>query len=331
MQLGMESKLKVTATARHFFHDPSIRGLFQKHGVQLQETAYGGELDDSRIDSVEMLQIANGSDALIIGKAPISREVISGMPRLKIISVRGVGYDGIDLGAAAEKGVVLTITPGAVDDAVAEYTIGLIIALARGLARADAEMRDGLWSVKVGSELHDRTLGLVGFGGIGRGVAKRASLGLGMRVLVHTRHPDLQAGDVEFSDLEPLISRADFVSLHVPLNEETRGLIGPRELGLMKSSAYLINTARGAIVDEAALHEALSNGRIAGAALDVFEHEPLQRGPFLNLDNVILSPHMAGYTNEGIIKSNRAAALNALSILRGEPTEPSVTVSGDRT
>ena len=120
MQLGMESKLKVTATARHFFHDPSIRGLFQKHGVQLQETAYGGELDDSRIDSVEMLQIANGSDALIIGKAPISREVISGMPRLKIISVRGVGYDGIDLGAAAEKGVELTITPGAVDDAVAE-------------------------------------------------------------------------------------------------------------------------------------------------------------------------------------------------------------------
>ena len=192
-------------------------------------------------------------------------------------------------------------------------------------------MRDGLWSVKVGSELHDRTLGLVGFGRIGRGVAKRASHGFGMRVLVHTRNPDLQAEDVEFSDLEPLVSRADFVSLHVPLNKETRGLIGPRELGLMKSSAYLINTARGAIVDEAALYEALSDGRIAGAALDVFEHEPLQSGPLLNLDNVILTPHMAGYTNEGIIRSNRAAALNALSVLRGKPTEPSVTVSGDPT
>ena len=326
----MDSTLKVTATARHFFYDPSIRDLFQEHEVEIEETSYGGELDDSRIDSGEMLQIASGSDALIVGKAPVSRDVISGLPRLKVISVRGVGYDGIDLRAAAENGVVLTITPGAVDDAVAEYTIGLIIAAARGLARADAEMRDGLWSVKVGSELHDRTLGLVGFGGIGRGVAKRASSGLGMRVLVHTRHPDLRAGDVEFSDLEPLLSRADFISLHVPLNEETRGLIGAKELGLMKSSAYLINTARGAVVDEAALYDVLIQGRIAGAALDVFEHEPFQGGPVLNLDNVVLTPHMAGYTREGILRSNRAAALNALSVLRGEPTEPNVTVSGDR-
>lgn len=326
----MEPKFRVTVTARQFFYDPAIRTLCDDYGFEIDEAGYGGEIEDARIGTTELLQMAQSSDALIVGKAHVNCEAISGLPRLKVISVRGVGYDGIDVAAASERGVTVTITPGCVDDAVAEYTLGLMIAVARGVLRADEHLRAGRWTVVVGSELKAKTLGIVGLGGVGRAVARRASLGFGMRVLAHTRHPDSRAAadvGVELASLETLVSRSDFITLHLPLSEATRGLIGPREFGLMKKSVYLINTARGAIVDEAALYEALSTKRIAGAALDVFSDEPLRGSPLLSLDNVILTPHMAGYTDASIIRANRAALHNALCVLQGLPIKLGVVVN----
>ncbi len=262
-----------------------------------------------------------GFEAVIVGVQRITREMLQNSS-VKIIAKHGVGVDNIDLEAATELGIPVTVTPNANAVSVAELTIGFIFALSKKLI----DLHNTLYQKRqfvsnVGLELHGKTLGIVGFGSIGKEVAKRA-LCLGMRVLVYDPYVEesmLRELKVERAELDELLRQSDFVSLHVPLNESTRHLIDREKLSLMKKTAYLINTARGGVVDEKALAEALKNGQIAGAALDVFDVEPLPPdSPFFDCPNVIMTPHVGAHTHEAILRMNMMAAESILDFFNGK-------------
>lgn len=238
--------------------------------------------------------------------------VFAASPRLRLISIWGTGTDNVDLGAAARRGIAVTNTPGVAAHSVAEHAVALMLAVARSIPQMDAAVRGGEWRRGQSTELRGKTLGIVGLGAIGRAFA-RLGQGIGMRVIAWTVHPDPSLG-FTLVDRDELFRTADVVSLHVRLTPEMRGMVGSRELELMKPGAILINTARGALVDEAALIEALSTGRIAGAGLDVFETEPLPAGhPLTALKNVVLTPHCAGITPEALEAGLRMAVENVLA------------------
>ncbi|MGD9031832.1 MAG: D-glycerate dehydrogenase [Desulfobacteraceae bacterium] len=256
----------------------------------------------------------------------IDRELLDKASRLRMIANYGVGYNNIDLKAASAKGIPVSNTPGVLTDATADITFALILATARRVVEGDKRNREGefkFWAPLhfLGREVSGKTLGIIGLGRIGKAVVRRAR-GFEMRVLYHNRHPmeasqEKQLG-VQYVDLKRLLTEADFVSLHVPLTDQTHHLIGPHELDLMKPSAYLINASRGPVVDEKALVEALKNGKIAGAGLDVYEEEPDLAPGLTDLDNVTLLPHVGSATLETRTKMAQLAADNLLAGLRGE-------------
>jgi D-3-phosphoglycerate dehydrogenase len=244
--------------------------------------------------------------------------------RLRVVAKHGVGVDNIDCVAATARGVPVLWTPGANSNAVAEHTLGLLLALARKLEDASRALKMGKPFVREefeGVELAGRVLGVVGLGRIGSRVAQKAALGLGMRVLAHDPYVERapHAGLVELCErLDDLLREADFLSLHVPLTDETRRMIDARALALLPAGARLVNTARGAVVDEAALVEALRSGRLAGAGLDVFEEEPLPAShPLASAPNVILTPHVAGMTREAMERVSEETAEGVLAVLQG--------------
>jgi len=262
-----------------------------------------------------------GFEAIVVGVQRITREMLQNSS-VKIIAKHGVGVDNIDLEAATELGIPVTVTPNANAVSVAELTIGFIFALSKKLI----DLHNNLYQKRqfvsnVGLELHGKILGIVGFGSIGKEVAKRA-LCLGMRVLVYdpyVEESNLRELGVEKTELDELLRQSDFVSLHVPLNESTRHLIDREKISLMKRTAYLINTARGGVVDEKALAEALKSGQIAGAALDVFDVEPLPAdSPFFDCPNVIMTPHVGAHTYEAILRMNMMAAESILDFFNGK-------------
>jgi D-3-phosphoglycerate dehydrogenase len=245
----------------------------------------------------------------------VTEEVLRGAPGLKIVVRLGTGLDNVDLAAARERGVQVASTPGATAVSVAEHTLALLLALERHLAPADADLRRGGWSRSqfVGRELYGRALGLVGFGRVGREVAWRARA-FGMDVRWSDPLLDLAPAGYEWTrraTLEELLPQADVLSLHVPLTRATRGLIGARELARLKPGAVLVNCARGGLVDERALAAALAEGRLRGAALDVFAAEPPGESPLLALPNVVLTPHLGGST----VEAWRRAGLEAAAIV----------------
>jgi glyoxylate reductase len=246
--------------------------------------------------------------------------------QLRCVANVAVGYDNVDLEAAARRGVVVTNTPGVLDDATADLTLALILAAARRVAEGDRLVRSGReWSwgmhFMLGSDLRGKLLGIVGLGGIGRKVAERARA-FGMRIAYHQRNPApaevAVALGAERMPLERLLAEADVLSLHCPLTPETHHLIGAAELATMKPSALLVNAARGPVVDERALAAALAERRIAAAGLDVYEHEPRVEPALLGLDNVVLSPHLGSATVETRTAMAELAARNAISVLRGQ-------------
>jgi lactate dehydrogenase-like 2-hydroxyacid dehydrogenase len=243
-------------------------------------------------------------------------------PRLRVISNCAVGLDNIDIAAATKRRIAVCNTPGLQNTAAAELTIALILALARNLVVSDRFVRSGEWQQKkggagLGVNIRGKRLGLIGMGGIGRSVAAAASA-LGMEV-VYCKPTEDRTGIARRVGRDEVFTTADFVSIHAPLTAETRGSIGAREFALMKPTAYLINTARGAIVDEAALAAALRAGRPAAAALDVMAEEPLPAAsPLCGLANVILQPHAAGATRETRRAMEELAVANLLAVLRGE-------------
>jgi D-3-phosphoglycerate dehydrogenase len=240
-------------------------------------------------------------------------------PELRLLSLWGTGTDNVDLGAAASRGVTVTNTPGVSATSIAEHALALMLAVARRVPRLDAQTRAGEWARGQMTQLHGKTLGIIGLGAIGRKFA-RLGEGIGMRVIAWTMHPDPSLG-FTLVDLDDLLRTSDVVSLHLRLSEQTRGFLDARRLALMKPSAILINTARGAIVDEAAMLDSLRSNRLAGAGLDVFEVEPLpHRHPVLELPNVVLTPHAAGITVEALEAGLQMALDNVRNFLAGQPT-----------
>jgi len=268
----------------------------------------------------ELARAIPGIDAVIAGGDKFERSVFERADRLRVVSRWGIGVDAVDLQAATDHGVVVTNTPGLTAGAVADFTFMLMLALARRLCTCMDTMRDCRWDEIGGVDVWRKTLGLIGFGAIGRAVARRAQ-GFEMRVLAHDVTPDHDAAgalDVNLVELDELLKESDFVSLHASASDENEGLIGSRELALMKPSAYVINTARGRLVDESALAEALHSGRIAGAAMDAHRSEPPEPDYCLaGAPNCILTPHSAFNSAETVEAVNRAVAENALTVLRG--------------
>lgn len=278
----------------------------------------------------EFLAAARGMEGIL----PLLTERIDGEaldaagPQLRIVANHAVGFNNIDVPAATARGVAITNTPDVLTDTTADLALALMLAVARRVPEGDRLCRGGRfpeWNPRfmLGADVHHKTLGLIGLGRVGRAVAKRAA-GFGMR-LIYAPHGQCPAGGVDpvcgakCLSMDEVLAQADFLSLHVPLTEETHHLLGAAELARMKPSAFLINTARGPVVDEQALVEALTSGRLAGAGLDVFENEPLIHPGLVGLDNVVLLPHVGSATAETRMAMGIKAATNlAALLLRGE-------------
>ena len=264
----------------------------------------------------ELLPQLDGVDAVLASMDKFTAAVLSSQEAtaLKIISRWGVGYDAIDVPAATQNGIVVAYTPGLLNDAVADYAMALLFAVARRVHEGHLTMRQGQWSSAWGHDIGGQTLGIIGCGRIGQAVAKRAS-GFNMRLLGHDIAPNADAEKlgVQFVPLDELLAQSDFITLHAALTPETRGLIGEAQLRKMKPTAYLINTARGAILDEAALLRALRENWFAGAALDAFVVEPLPADhPFRTAPNLLLTPHQASF---GFATGNRVSLAAAQAIV----------------
>ena len=266
---------------------------------------------DRPLDEEEMVKLVRGCAGLIVGVDPVTTRVLKAGP-LRVVVKYGSGMDNIDVEAARTLGVQVTSTPGANARSVAELAIALLLSLARNVALHDRSVRAGSWPRLTGVELAGKQLGIVGYGAVGREVARLAR-GLDMHVVAHD--PLLHDADVPLVPLEELYSASDAVSLHLPLTDETRGLVGERELAAMKPTAFLINTARGGLVDEAALAAAVRSGRLAGAALDGFEVEPLGESPLRELENVVLSPHAGASTYDAVLRTAAQAVDRLLAEL----------------
>ncbi len=275
-----------------------------------------------------IIERVRDADALVsLLTDPIDAEIFDAAPKLRIVSQYAVGYDNIDIGEATKRGIYVTNTPGVLTETVADFTFALMLAVARRVVEADKYVREGRWKVAwhplmmLGSDVYGRTLGIVGMGRIGSAVARRAK-GFGMRILYYdsVRREELERElGAEFADLDRLLEESDYVSLHVPLTPETYHLIGEEQLRKMKPTAFLINTARGKVVDQKALYRALKEGWIAGAGLDVFEQEPIPPDdPLLKLDNVVLAPHAASASHETRSRMAEMVAENLIAFLNGK-------------
>ena len=278
----------------------------------------------SRLEQV--IEAAADADAILARVARITAGAVRASPNLKVVSRHGVGYDSVDVEECTRLGVAVTTSGDANSEAVSEYAFTNLMAAARKLTRSNWEVKSGVWNRDniVGVELHGKTLGIIGLGRIGSRLA-RHTRGFDMHLLVHDPYADATVVDelgATLVDLPTLLQKADFISLHTPLNDETRHLISEPEFSLMKSSAILVNTARGGLIDEEALYDALTAGRIAGAALDVFEQEPLpENHSLIQLENLSCSPHIAGQTEESLVRTSIASAQNILKIFDGIPPD----------
>lgn len=273
----------------------------------------------------ELLKAVKGCHGMIAAGINVDEEIMDAAPELKIISVYGAGYDNVDTKAATARGIVVTNIPDVVTDSTAEITLGLMLSVMRRISELDRRLRQDRgfrWSMMtyMGRDLFGKELGIIGMGRIGKAVAKRAAA-FGMRISYYTRKrldPVIEMElEASYKRMDELLQTADVISIHTPLTEETRHLIGYRELSMMKPGAYLINTSRGPVVDEKALVKCLSEGRIAGAGLDVFENEPKVSPELLKMDNVVLTPHIGTDTVETRINMNREAARNIIDFFSG--------------
>ncbi|MEA5076995.1 MAG: phosphoglycerate dehydrogenase [Anaerolineaceae bacterium] len=268
----------------------------------------------------EILNLVPDISAIIVGLVPITEKIIQNSSKLKIISMYGVGVNHIDLKSAQEKGIIVTNCPGSNDQAVADLAMGLMLTVARNIPQIDQDIRAGYWNKYQGGEIWQKKLGLIGFGNIAKGVAHRAK-GFDMQICAFDPYASAEVADsfgVKLIPFEELISTSDFVSLHAPLTEETKTMFSTKQFEQMKPTSYLINTARGGLIDEQALFEALSNGKISGAGLDVFVEEPLKNSRLIELKNVVLTAHTGTHTKESIERMGMMAVENVLRVLNDE-------------
>jgi D-3-phosphoglycerate dehydrogenase len=285
------------------------------------------------IPSIELVTIPDGNqdlfeehmedaEAILLSTAyKMTREVIFSARNLKVISRTGVGVDNVDVSAATEQGVLVLNTPQANSVSVAEHTVAMIIAISKQLLMYDSELRAGNFKIRRSNKAVDiegKTLGLIGCGRIGRFVAEKCRAAFGMQTIGYDPYISEEEGITLYTEIEEVFRRADYISLHIPLTPQTRNLVGDKLLSLMKPTAYIINTARGGIIDEYALAQKLKNEEIAGAALDVLESEPpAMDNPLMELKNVILTPHTAALTKECSARVAYEAALGIADYLKG--------------
>jgi glyoxylate reductase len=283
--------------------------------------------DESPPPPEVLLAEAADADALLtLLTDRIDATILAAAPRLRVVSNMAVGYDNIDVDEATRRGILVTNTPGILTETTADFAFALLLAAARRVVEADRYTREGRWKtwgpqILLGQDVHDATLGVIGLGGVGLEVAKRGR-GFGMRVLYcdeSRRLKEERRYGLAYAELEQLLAESDFVSLHVPLTPETHHLVGERELSLMKPTAVLVNTARGAVVDQRALWRALKENHIAAAAIDVSEQEPIAADdPLLGLENVIITPHIASASVATRLAMAKMAAENLLTALQGQ-------------
>jgi len=305
---------KVVVTSRSFSKaSPEPLEYLKAHGCEVEFRPNPAPQDEKKV--AELLGDAEGA---IVGDDIIGEYVLSHCPDLRVISKHGVGVDSIDLRAAKERGVKVTRVLGANHESVADLVLSFLLALSRNLLEVSQECKRGNWGkAKLSQELFEKTVGIIGLGRVGKAVARRLQ-GFSCNILAYD--PYVQEGPeyVKFVDLDTLLKEADFVTCHASLNKDNHKFLGKREFSLMKESAFFINTARGELVEEDALAEALRLGKIKGAALDVFYHEPLINSPLLELPNVIVTPHVASHTVEANTRLGKIAAENLVRVLEGK-------------
>jgi D-3-phosphoglycerate dehydrogenase len=319
---------KVLITARYFALDPEPLQVLHDRGCELVHSEIDWTLGDGNVSEGRAIELLQDVDAAIISSLPLIDHVLAHAEKLKVIAIRGVGYDSVDISAATARGIPVIVAPG-FTDSVADYTFALMLAVTRQVALADRLVRASRWEILVSTNICGKTLGIVGLGRIGKAVARRAR-GFDMTVLATDVVQDeafARQYDVTYLPLPELLRRADIISINAPLSGDTRHLIDDQALRLMKPTAYLMNTARGGLVDEQALAAALREGRLAGAGLDVFNEEPLQHNPFQGLDNVVLSPHLAAYSRQGLRETGMLAAQGVVTVLGGRRPEAAVLVN----
>ena len=272
----------------------------------------------------EQLRRAEGAQAILNTRGAVKwpREALGALPELRLIATCSIGVDMIDLEAAAKMGIAVSNQPGRTAGVVAEHIFGLMFAVAKRAAFQTSELKSGRWTRMENVLLQGKTLGIVGTGNIGSEVARLANA-LGMNVIAWTFHPSAARADalgVRFVEMDDLLRQSDVISLHVSLSDDTRGIIGRRELSLMKEGALLVNGGRGELVDTPALVHALDSGRLAGAALDVYDVEPLPADhPILSCEQVVLTPHLGDQTPEGMELLNEGVVDNVIAFLQGRP------------
>jgi D-3-phosphoglycerate dehydrogenase len=304
----------VLVTAEHWA--PEAQALVQQAGGQIHFMA-----EPITAQSLAERLAQTGAQALVLrGSKPVSAAVLRAAPALRIVAKNGAGVDSVDLAAARDQGVAVAVALAANAPAVAEHALALMLALMRQLPQLDGQVRAGGWAGSnwQGRDFRGSTVGIVGYGAIGRATAQLAAA-LGAKVLV--LRPAGQAGDFDCEpDLRQLLPRVDILSLHCPLTEQTHGLIGANELALLRPGSLLINTARGPVVNEAALLAALESGHLGGAGLDTFDIEPLPQGHALaRLPQVLLTPHVAGVTRQAALRVATLTAANIVDHLAGRP------------
>lgn len=323
---------RVVVTQRFF--DAATIAFLKQHGCEVVIADLPPGQADGDLGQAELETVLAGAAGWIVGHARVTRDLLAALPDLKVISRRGVGYERVDLDAVRDLGRVACIAAGGNDASVADHTIAMMLALGRRFRESQANMEAGNWSILMGSDLYRKTVGIVGLGRIGRSVMQRLQ-GFEAEILVCSPTYDIEdAGSrVTPVGLAELLSRSDYVTLHAPLTPQTRFMINAKTLATMKPTAFLINAARGGLVDDQALLDALRAGTIAGAGLDTFVSEsdpgfkPVSEA-LLALPNVVATPHAAASSREGLDRTNRVAALSVVDVLDGR-TPPDACVVAD--
>lgn len=330
----MTASRRVIVTQRFF--DPASIAYLEQQGCDVVIADLPEGRGDGDLTLPELATLLADAAGWIVGHARVTRDLLTALPRLQVISRRGVGYERIDLQAVRDLGRVACIAAGGNDASVADHVIAMMLALGRRFRESQDRMLAGDWSILMGSDLYRKTVGIIGLGRIGRSVAQRLQ-GFEAEILVHSPAFDVEDIGSRMTpvSLDDLLARSDYVTLHAPLTADTRFLIDAAALARMKPSAFLINAARGGLVDDQALLDALKAGRLAGAALDTFVSEsdpgfrPVSQA-LLALPNVVGTPHAAASSREGLDRTNRVAAMSVVAVLNGGAPPAACVVADGR-
>lgn len=317
---------KYTVVVTEPIHQAGI-DLLEERGVEVISLPPGSDID-------ALAEVSPRADGFITrGSIKVTREIMASSPRLKAVGVHGIGCDHVDLEAARELGKVVLNTPTALTETVAEMAMALMLSMTRRVVSADKAVRAGEWSRKYGDlrgvEVMGKTVGLIGLGKIGTATARRLKpFGVELVYYSRTRKEDVEEElGMEWASLGELLRRSDIVSIHVPHNPETFHMLSSAEFEMMKDGVYIVNSARGKIIDQEVLVEALKSGKVAGAALDVFEVEPLPQGdPLASMDNVILAPHLGASSQEAMWRMATQVADGVFKVLKGEKPDHPVVI-----